>query len=82
MSFLERNEIWDWIEKITDGEVLKNDVNSWGSKNWPGDVDLGFINRFGVGQSKWCRFVRSQPKIKKVKKSFFCLFVALPFSKN
>ena len=57
---------WKWIENLTDGEVRRSDVATWGSKAWPADRDTGIITDPSAGQSDWLWFVRSKPKIKQV----------------
>jgi len=58
------NMCWKWIESTTDGEVLRNDIESWNSKSWPADRDNGLIQEPSVGQADWLWYVRGKPKVK------------------
>lgn len=57
---------WDFLEDCTQGEVLRDQPETWGSPTWPGQPSNGLIGAPGIGQAPFMWFVRTRPAVLRV----------------
>jgi len=60
-----RELLWKWILTNGAGNIHRDDPQTWGNNNWPGNRQNGIISEDGIGQSEFLWYLRGIPNVKK-----------------